>query len=53
MRDDAVPPDIFLVAVATPTLLTESATRKPILLVVDDAQWLDQATHEVLAYRAG
>ena len=43
-------PDIFLVALATLTLLTESATRKPILLVADDAQWLDQATYDVLAF---
>jgi predicted ATPase len=38
------------VALATLTLLTESATRKPILLVADDAQWLDQATYDVLAF---
>ena len=37
-------------ALATLDLLTESATRKPILLVADDAQWLDQATHDVLAF---
>ena len=48
--DDTGAPDIFLVALATLTLLTESATRKPILLVADDAQWLDQATFEVLAF---
>jgi len=48
--DDLGPPDIFLVALATLTLLTESATRKPILLVADDAQWLDQATYDVLAF---
>src|SRR5262249_32251970 len=39
-----------LVALATLSLLTESATRKPILLIADDAQWLDQATHDVLAF---
>jgi DNA-binding CsgD family transcriptional regulator len=48
--DDSGAPDIFLVALATLTLLTESATRKPILLVADDAQWLDEATYEVLAF---
>ncbi|MFM0017412.1 ATP-binding protein [Paraburkholderia azotifigens] len=48
--DDAGAPDIFLVALATLTLLTESATRQPILLVADDAQWLDEATYEVLAF---
>lgn len=42
--------DIFLVALATLTLLTESASHKPVLLVADDVQWLDQATYEVLAF---
>src|ERR1700749_3855486 len=50
MHDDMATPDIFLVALATLALLTESATRKPILLVADDAQWLDHATYEVLAF---
>ena len=50
MHDDIGAPDIFLVALATLSLLTESATRGPILLVADDAQWLDQATYEVLAF---
>lgn len=50
VHDDAAAPDIFLVALATLSLLTDSAARKPILLVADDAQWLDQATCEVLAF---
>ena len=50
MRDDAEPPDIFLVALATLNLLTESATRKPILLIADDAQWLDQPSYDVVAF---
>src|SRR5262245_17557928 len=50
MHDDMGAPNIYLVALATLTLLTESATRKPILLVADDAQWLDQATYDVLAF---
>jgi DNA-binding CsgD family transcriptional regulator len=50
MHDDAGAPDIFLVALATLSLLAESAMRKPILLVADDAQWLDQATYEVLSF---
>lgn len=46
--DDVGPPDIFLVALATLTLLT--ATSKPVLLVADDVQWLDQETYDVLAF---
>src|SRR6476620_518633 len=48
--DDVEPADIFLVALATLSLLTESATRKPILLIADDAQWLDHPTYDVLAF---
>jgi len=50
MQDDSGAPDIFLVALATLALLAESATHEPILLVADDAQWLDQATYDVLAF---
>jgi DNA-binding CsgD family transcriptional regulator len=50
MHDDIGAPDIFLVALATLSLLTEGAMRKPILLIADDAQWLDQATFDVLAF---
>jgi len=50
MHDNVEPADIFLVALATLTLLTESATRKPILLIADDAHWLDQPTYDVLAF---
>src|SRR5262249_24111588 len=42
--------DIWLVALATLTLLTEGAGHKPILLVVDDAQWLDDTTRQVLSF---
>ncbi|WP_430648829.1 hypothetical protein [Bradyrhizobium vignae] len=49
-EEAAEPPDVWLVALATLTLLTESATHKPILLVVDDAQWLDEATRDVLSF---
>jgi DNA-binding CsgD family transcriptional regulator len=50
MNDEVGSPDMFLVALATLSLLSESATRKPILLVADDAQWLDQATFDVLGF---
>src|SRR5215510_8770813 len=43
-------PDVWLVALAALTLLTEGASHEPILLVVDDAQWLDETTRQVLSF---
>ena len=51
MSDDAAAsPDIYLVAQATLTLLTEGAGHKAILVVADDAHWLDEATRNVLSF---
>lgn len=50
MQDDGGAPDLFVVALATLFLLSESATHTPILLVADDAQWIDHATYEVLSF---
>jgi DNA-binding CsgD family transcriptional regulator len=48
----ADPPDRFLVSLAVLALLTDMAAGQPLLVAVDDAQWLDQATTEVLAFVA-
>ena len=45
-------PDAFLVGLATLGVLTEREAQTPLLLVVDDAHWLDRSSAEVLAFFA-
>jgi DNA-binding CsgD family transcriptional regulator len=43
-------PDRFLVGLATLSLFAEVAERQPLACIIDDAQWLDDASAQVLAF---
>ncbi|MFF0050744.1 ATP-binding protein [Streptomyces sp. NPDC005498] len=49
---DGVAPEIFAVALASLELVSNLAEESPVVLVIDDAQWIDGPSSEVLAFIA-
>ena len=49
---EGIPPDRFFLGLAVLSLLSEAAEERPLVCVVDDAQWLDSASSQVLAFAA-
>jgi len=50
--DDLVEADPFRVALAAYRLLSDAADSSPLLLIADDAQWLDHSSLDVLSFIA-
>jgi len=49
---DGLAPDRFLIGLAVLSLLSDAAAEQPLVCVIDDAQWLDRASAQVLAFAA-
>src|SRR6266481_6931841 len=50
LASDPVAPDPLLVGVALLTLLSDLSEQSPVLVVADDAHWLDRSSRDALAF---
>jgi hypothetical protein len=48
--DSGEPPDRFIVGLAVLGLLSAASTDEPVVWIVDDAQWLDQASAQMIGF---
>ncbi len=51
-RETGPAPDRFLIGLAALSLLTEASAGSPLVCVIDNAQWLDRASRQALAFAA-
>jgi DNA-binding CsgD family transcriptional regulator len=51
-RSTGPPPDRFLVGLAALTLFTEVAEQRPLVCIVDDMQWFDHASAQIIGFVA-
>ncbi|MFF7167447.1 AAA family ATPase [Streptomyces sp. NPDC008086] len=49
---EGTPPDRFLVGLAVLSLIADVAQHKPLICLVDDAQWLDHVSAQILGFVA-
>lgn len=49
-RADSDPPSVMTLGIAVLSLLSLAAARKPLLLVLDDGQWLDDSSADICGF---